>query len=396
MTDQDTNKLEEPSAPSPTNTLPDEGDKPLASTTCARKERLPSSRAFFGRGKHQPEEAALEEPVPLTHRPDEQSVGPENTGETGEEPFLPQENGPTPTNEDSTPVVAQPAPRVTPRQWEENEPVDTSYSVAHIDARDVMGVPGWRISGASRRGKMHAHDAKYREDAWHAAVSRGGGWLITAVADGGGSYTFARVGSNIAARTVVKSLAKYLPEPEGDFLDPDIRGAFNTALTEAYHAIEWCAQRIAAETQQSVTSRDLSTTVLALAFCPAQRKLATAQVGDGLIVLQRADTSTVKLAEADVGEVAGSTVFLNNVKNLQWNTRIKLYNLSELPVLIVAMTDGVSDDVLDNEEQNLPKLLEALQHFTHEENTADAISSWLTYNKRGSFDDRTLAIIYPR
>ncbi|PDV97459.1 hypothetical protein A9Q02_22490 [Candidatus Chloroploca asiatica] len=290
-------------------------------------------------------------------------------------------------------VEAKPLIKPTPRQWEEHEPIDRSYEVDHKDIRDLDGTRGWRITGASRRGKMHAHEAKYREDAWWAGVSRNKEWTIVAVADGGGSYDLSRVGADIAVKTSVEVLAMELPEGK-EIRDSHIRGAMDTALSQTYQALEQKALEIANNIQRPITSRDLSTTLQLFAFCPDERKLTVAQVGDGLIALQKADASYVRLGAADVGEVAGATVFLNNVRGMQWNNRIWIYKLSELPCMIISMTDGVSDDVLDSEEQNIRILFNALNTFACEKIPAEAIYNWLGYDKRASFDDRTLVALY--
>ncbi len=277
--------------------------------------------------------------------------------------------------------------------WTEKEPTNRLYEVPHIDCRDMKnGIKGWRIAGASRRGKGHAHEGKYREDAWHAGVSRHKRWIIVAVADGGGSYPWARVGSDVAVKESVKCLSEELPE--GDELrDSHIRGAMDQALTEACRALERKAREIASETGKPTTSRDLSTTLQVLAFCPDQRKLVIAQVGDGLMALQKDDLTHERLGAADVGAAAGETMFLNDIRH--WRERILIYNLqSGLPRMIVSMTDGVADDVLDDEAKNLPMLFERLQQATGAQSPADAIGAWLAYEKRGSFDDRTLVVVY--
>lgn len=331
-------------------------------------------------------EPAVTEPVPTEHAtPDV----PQESWRGSPPTFLNRSPDPPPLVPVEPPVLL----RVQPRTWEDHEPTDPLFPVSHLRVADLDGTRKWRIAGASRRGKMHAHESKYREDAWQAKVSHEDMWCIVAVADGGGSYELARVGSHIAVDAAVESLLKNLPERE--FKDPYIRAAMSMALSDAYRALEQRAASIAANERPHTTSRDLSTTLLLLAFCPSQRKLAVAQVGDGLIALQKADKTYVKLMDGDAGEVAGATVFLNNVKSLQWDSRIQLYNLNEVPHFLVVMTDGVADDVLESEQQNTRTLFDALRHYTQEKSPAQAICTWLGYDKRGSFDDRTLVVIYP-
>ena len=436
MTNQDTSSSDDPSStslpdpgtlptdqtqrirtvPPETQELPRKGTGPLSfpaaiipAAIIEFSTNVANALALFGRPEATPETAV---PPEITERKD--VVLPAQTSKQFTTPAVTEPV----TTEHATPVAMQeswrgsppaflrspdpppsvpvepPVPlRVQPRTWEDHEPTDPLFPVSHLHVADLDGTREWRIAGASRRGKMHAHESKYREDAWQAKVSHEDMWCIIAVADGGGSYELARVGSHIAVDAAVESLLKNLPERE--FKDPYIRAAMSMALSDAYRALEQRAASIAANERPHTTSRDLSTTLLLLAFCSRQRKLAVAQVGDGLIALQKADKTYVKLMDGDAGEVAGATVFLNNVKSLQWDSRIQLYNLNEVPHFLVVMTDGVADDVLESEQQNTRTLFDALRHYTQEKSPAQAICTWLGYDKRGSFDDRTLVVIYP-
>ncbi len=281
------------------------------------------------------------------------------------------------------------------QNWEVHEPRDLRFATPHLDARDAQGSAGWRLSGASRRGKQHAHDGKYREDAWQVGVSRRGGWSIVAVADGGGSYQFARVGAALVTQRAVEALQANLPEPDGEILESAIRGAVDAALAAAYQSLNEEAATIAKEYEEEITSRDLSTTLLLAALCPQQAKLVVAQVGDGWLALQKQDGSWVSLAQSDSGASANQVVFLNNLRAFTWGQRIRIFKLSELPRLIVAMTDGVADDVLES-EHNTRVLFAALNDFIGQAHPAEVLKDWLGYEKRASFDDRTLVVLYPQ
>lgn len=283
--------------------------------------------------------------------------------------------------------------RREPAGWEEHEPSDPFAPVEHIHAQNLSGAGGWRIAGASRRGKMHAHESKYREDAWCASVSRERSWNIVGVADGGGSYDLSRVGSHVVVFAAVKTLAESLPETDiGD--NTTVHEAFVNALNSAYNHLEAKAQELTQTLNRTIPTRSLSTTLLLLAWCPSKGIIGIAQVGDGLIAAQDSDGTPRKLIDGDSGEVAGATVFLNNVKNRNWDSRIKVYKPEQNPRLVAAMTDGIADDVLES-EQNFRILFDALAHYVREVNPAEAVCNWLAYEKRGSFDDRTIVVLYP-
>ncbi len=277
-----------------------------------------------------------------------------------------------------------------PTLWGEREPTDRSYPVPHYDARVMPGLEGWRIVGVSRRGKLHAHEGKYREDAWDAALSAGQQWQIVAVADGGGAYPLARVGAQCVVESVVRTLVRTLPTHA--FMPDTITDVLAGALDQAYLDLDERALTIARE-RPGTTTRDLSTTLLVIAHCPSEQLVCVAQVGDGLIALQKGNQELVKLAEADSGAVAGTTVFLNNVTKRDWRRRIKQYKLIETPLFITALTDGVADDVLET-PNNFPILFRALSEYTRRKQSEVDLLAWLDYEKRGSFDDRTLVVIY--
>jgi hypothetical protein len=293
------------------------------------------------------------------------------------------------------PVIVPPAiTQIQPAVWQEREPEDQSHAVDHVSAFNKAGAEGWRITGASRRGKMHAHEGSYREDSWNAEVSlEGRKWNIIAVADGGGSYKLSRIGAREAVQTAVATLVTSLPPSNftGESISKIMEGAFNAA----YMRLEQQATELA-ETNPAITVRDLSTTLLIVAHCPAENIVCVGQVGDGLIALQKEDGEPVALGGAESGQVAGETVFLNNVKNGNWRERIKYYKIKSFgrPQFLVAMTDGVGDDAIET-PKNFRMLFEMLAQTTRQADPATAILEWLNYEKRGSFEDRTLAVIYP-
>lgn len=275
--------------------------------------------------------------------------------------------------------------------WQVHEPSDLEYPVPHVDKANIPGVPGWRIAGVSVRGKMHAHDGRYRDDAWLAGKSPKDKWNILAVADGGGSYALARIGAEVVVKAAVETLVAKLPAEE--FIDSAIHGVMADALDKAYVALEHKAEELAKE-RPGTSTRDLSTTLLVLVHCPSKNIVCIGTIGDGLVALQKQSGEPIKLAEADAGLSAGEVVFINNVTARDWWKRVKQYKLSEHPRFLVAMTDGVADDVVET-ENNFRTLFNMLAETTRCEDPATELLEFLKYEKRGSFDDRTLAVIYP-
>ena len=62
--------------------------------------------------------------------------------------------------------------------WREVEPTDLSDPVEHTEKRIKKGIYGEVTVGASRRGRSHAHDGKYREDFYAISGLNHGFWLL--------------------------------------------------------------------------------------------------------------------------------------------------------------------------------------------------------------------------
>lgn len=275
--------------------------------------------------------------------------------------------------------------------WEIREPTELTFPTSHTHAALLTGASGWHILGASRRGKMHAHEAKYREDAWQAGVSTGGNWSLAAVADGGGSYRLSRLGAQTAVNAAIAALSELLPVEE--CAPEQVQAAITQSLDRTYQALVDLAAELSAA-GDNVLLRDLATTLLLVAHNPKLNAVWTAQVGDGMIILSSAAGVAHRLGQADAGSSAGETIFITSLGVDGWNGRVRQAVSLQPPRMIAAMTDGVSDDVAESEE-NIKVLFTALEQCSGAHDPASALLEWLGYEKRGSFDDRTLVVIYP-
>jgi uncharacterized protein YegL len=292
-------------------------------------------------------------------------------------------------------AIAEPKPeppRVTKEGvatiWEERDPTDPSDPVLHTDTRTLEAPDGWRIVGASRRGKMHAHKGIYREDAF--ALGEANGWHLVVVADGGGSCPLSRVGARLAADTAVNTMAHYARMSYDRTYAKNIcEDALRKSVQNAWEALQNEAQA------RNKDMKDFGTTFLAMMHRPdeAGHIIGVLQVGDGLVAAELADGSVKALAEPDVGETAGVTLFLTSKPWKEWIDRARVITLESPLKLLAAMCDGVADDFIPFDPL-LRKLFDALDEVTKHEQPALALLDGLTYEKRGSFDDRTLALIY--
>ncbi len=202
--------------------------------------------------------------------------------------LTPNEVGPTVTSEQgaTTPTVVE-------------QGVDP---VAHEVQIDAGTSAGFLLAGASKRGRSHVAEGKYREDAVSmVSVPAHGGWLI-AVADGAGSAGLSRVGANAAAAAVA-TFARPLIEAGEDpvsILDRSASAALRALL--------------AAAKARKAHPDELACTLLLLLWqeTPTGGKAYTFQVGDGLIAVYDSKRELQTIGVEEDGGFAGETVFLTS------------------------------------------------------------------------------------
>ncbi len=295
----------------------------------------------------------------------------------------------TPVVEPVAPAVEDGAPKPAAATWRELEPTDPSDPVPHVETVAMDGKLGWIIAGASRRGKMHAHRAGYREDALAVAVA--GPWQLAAVSDGAGSAPLSRVGSHLAVETAITALARSL-EGQAAPSDEALAAALREALEAAHAALHAEAKR------RAIAPKDLAATFLLMAFGTVKGNpvVGTLQVGDGLIALRYLDDRIEALSKPDSGAFGGETYFLTSRPAEAWRDRAEVRHLAAMPALLVVMSDGVADDLIPYEE-HLPRFFSRVAKTVagglDGDTAAQRLSELIAYDKRGSFDDRTIVVM---
>ncbi len=266
----------------------------------------------------------------------------------------------------------------------------------------------WAILGASRRGLSHQHEGKFREDGLTGATVHG--WHVAAVTDGGGSYALARVGARIAAEAALAGMserASLSVSPGESALSEILRAGLNAA-----HAALFAEGARRATADPPATVKDLRTTLLLVAHRDLgndEHLIGGAQVGDGIVVARCGDepldnaSPLLWLGQPDTGPSGNEVLFLQDVQPNAWESpaegkaRIFVRRVRGEHVYCVAMTDGVADDFLPN-EQNLWRLERTLLNDVLDRpslpEAAAALSTLLDYERADSFDDRTLVCIY--
>ncbi len=314
---------------------------------------------------------------------------------------------------DTLPEKMPPDPQPTPIArgvWEAHEPKDPRFPVDHKLEIEMSGAHEWYLAGASIRGKGHAHDAKYREDSF--AISFTDDWNIIAVSDGAGSREFSRLGSKEATTYAVQAMEAYWQENcagqsfDADGLKQHIHEALIAGASSAYRHLEAIPEEEPYQ-QENVSFTDLGCTLLLTIHCPFEDKhmIGAFQMGDGAVILAKDQHNLddfEELTEADSGEAGGETYFITSYSLERWleNKQPDIRTFDRMWVLM-NMTDGVADDMIPY-TVNIPRILlpafERAEILPLKSETPKGISKKLSvmidYEKKASFDDRTLVILF--
>jgi len=297
-------------------------------------------------------------------------------------------------------AIAQVVGRETSDRLRARQLLVTALNGADVDESALsqiyeMHTSAWRVVGAARRGRRHAHVGAWCEDAVFAHLGESRGVLV--VADGAGSAAWSRLGSAIAVDMVGAALR------DAPLLDS---ASMNSAIEAAVQGLRQCA------TAMSVAPRTLRTTLLAVAWEPSGSggvRLVTTQVGDGVLVLAHADGRITQPAAGDAGEWSGEVhCFLPDDETMsRARAATAVHDIADLTAVLL-VTDGV-EDALYPFAKHAPAVLSQLVHgasvplgtLTAQPVTPSVLTSgspgltlleWLAFEKRGENDDRTLAV----
>lgn len=317
-----------------------------------------------------------------------------------------------PIEESVPPVVDEPPPRAT---WS-SRPPDAAWCPPEWEPLLLTLVPEWRASAlagsdvdvvtatiqqgqwtvlaGSRRGRLHAHRGDHREDAIALRVTDHG-WC-GAVADGAGSAPWSRIGATVATHTFCAVFAAATGPS---------RARAATAADAVFDTLRALA------TAFDIPARALRTTLLAIAV--TDHDVVTMQVGDGGIVLVDADGTASSPHLGDSGEFSGEvTHFLpddGSRERLQASlhvvprTQVHAVLLASdgiedpwyplprhAPLLITTLTDGVNDDRATEVLAANGVAFSWRGPVCLADDPSTALGHWLSFEKRGENDDRSL------
>jgi hypothetical protein len=299
--------------------------------------------------------------------------------------------------------------------WIELEPDPESLFPKSHTAHSELQYHGKSVIGASKRGRSHAKDAKFRDDHYELRVDPASDWLAITVSDGAGGSKYSREGSKIFCQTF---LAEVFSDENRKYLDAAFQlietGDFESNKQEIknhlYYLIGNPLVKSFKEVEEtsklySAAVKDFSCTFLVSLVKKIHDSwiIIGFWVGDGGIGIYFEDKEPIILGNPDSGEFSGQTRFitmpeiLNNSEEIFG--RIKLARVADFKGLAL-MTDGISDAWFHTDSNLFKKekwdelWLEIHKNLTDQTGiNSIELLEWLDFWVKGEYDDRTIVIL---
>jgi len=261
---------------------------------------------------------------------------------------------------------------------------------------DFLPAKQFSVVGASVRGKLHARSKNHnhRDDAFAGYID--GNWLVIAVADGAGSRDLSRYGAAYSVNTFCSSTMDALQVKSFNCLE-ELKEIVLQGFKNTRAGLEqFCSQH-------GVRPEELHCTLLGLVLKIGTGEMSVGQIGDGLILgLDSSGEASPLVEPPSPGEV-GVSFFLTQPDwekflSIEAITKEETANLTTFYL----MTDGVADDCQYGPPANILTLWAKdidreirSSSVTSLEEAANDLKAFLnSYQQQGSFDDRTLVIVY--
>lgn len=242
--------------------------------------------------------------------------------------------------------------------------------------------------GASVRGRLHVYNKVPRDDAF--AVRSNGLWLAIAVSDGVGSRPLSRFGASLAVNRLCTRFFYSVAKLNRRGLEEAVRNAFRkTRVNMEQFALK-----------QNIALENLHCTLLGLFLNIETGVIGIGQIGDGLILGLTDEKEAIPLVEPPAPEEVGATYVLTQTN---WEQYFRFETLppekARMFKTFYLMTDGVADDCQYGPP---PDILQRWANDIDRESrmfppakTAQRLRRYLaTHQVKGSFDDKTLVIVY--
>lgn len=276
---------------------------------------------------------------------------------------------------------------------------------------------GWELAAATKRGRMHAHHGTFREDAlWGTATET---FIFFVVCDGAGASKLSRIGSEFTARTLAKLVKGELLKHQTEINNCSKESLPINLRQILFHCVDSVARDILSLADKSgMEPKDFRCTLLTVLQYrhPTGGILLFGNVGDGFLAVKKRGQEAERIGTSDSGAFSGEvTCFMPDSpvgefyrKSLEANVPIPEEDVEAY----MLCTDGIEDPFFPiprNVNAIFTQLFEgyrtSIQDVSYQvgQEPESVIQSadpggellkWLSYEKRGENDDRTIALIY--
>ncbi len=283
-----------------------------------------------------------------------------------------------------------------------------------------------KMIAASRRGRSHEHEGKFRDDDFIIEYLTDCDCYIAIAADGAGSAKYSRKGAQLACNVINKQLKSIIPSAFNLSIIENLNNYSKNNTTElkksiydfiyknlvnsvfsAYKSIDEEAKSKENRIGEKVFIKDYATTILASIIKKIDSGwfVAAFWIGDGGVGIYNEGASVKILGEPDGGEFSGQTKFLT-MPDI-WGNAEGLYKRIRFEIVkdftaVILMTDGITDPKFetDNNLKDIKKWDEFWKDLSNEvdfkqaQNADEQLLKWLEFWSPGNHDDRSIVIIY--
>jgi hypothetical protein len=274
-----------------------------------------------------------------------------------------------------------------------------TITIKYIPERSgYVQADSYSVIGASVQGRLHSYNNIPRDDAF--AVRFNGTWLVVAVSDGAGSRKNSRYGASFSVSRLCGKLFQAVYSVRAKTGEQDeVSNRLKEFLLPAFQRTRIDLERFALI--KEVGLDELHCTLLGLVLNVKTGEMGVGQIGDGLILGLDDKREARLLAEPRTTDDPGASYFItqDDWEQYLYTQEIPREEVEHFSTFYL-MTDGVANDcqygpppdilkIWANDMDREIRLVPSLQV------TSERLKKYLSnYKAKGSFDDRTLVVIY--
>ena len=254
--------------------------------------------------------------------------------------------------------VIQPSEPWCPSELVDKLGFEVDYQNDYYVPRMFLSGP-WSVTGATRRGRMHAHQGSFREDAM--AFRTDSCFSLFCVCDGAGSSSYSRVGSELTARKYCKIVGDQLKKVESvlrglsrDELHKQLRRMMLFSMVGADHYTESPSLSIPQLVQMmaralKVEPKEFRCTILTVLLYHHHDGdvFLFGNVGDGFMAALKKNGEAIRIGGSHSGSYSGEVVCFVPDPGVNSYYQSSIEKIAPLPAeeveAVLICTDGVED-----------------------------------------------------